>query len=139
MSEAIKTIDPRLQAPRVVPRVPVTGPARPGQPAAPTAAGSFSQVLDETLRKSDSAEVRFSAHALERLKERNIHLTGADMEQIREAVDRVAAKGSRESLLMKADLALVVNVPKRTVITAVPGQMMKEHVFTNIDSAVLLK
>lgn len=139
MSDVIRTIDPRLQAPRVVPRVPVTGPARPVPTAPPTAAGSFSQVLDETLQKSGSAEVKFSAHALERLRERNIHLTGADLDQIREAVDRAAAKGSRESLLVKADLAFVVNVPNRTVITAVPGHLMKEHVFTNIDSAVLLK
>ena len=140
MSEAIRSIDPRLQAPRVVPRVPVIGTPPAGQPVgAVDAVGSFSQVLDQTLKKSQSAEVKFSAHALERLKDRNIHLTGADLEQIRDAVDKAAAKGSKESLLVKSDLAFVVNVPNRTVITAVPGNLMKDHVFTNIDSAVLLK
>ena len=68
-----------------------------------------------------------------------MHLTGHDLEQIRLAVDRAAAKGAKESLLLKPDLALVVNVPNRTVITALPGNLMREHVFTKIDSAVLLK
>lgn len=133
MSEIVRSVDPRIQAPRIV------GPERPRPGAQPAEGGAFGQILSETLRQNSGAEVRFSAHALDRLKEREIQLTPTDHEQIRDAVDRAAAKGSRESLLLKADLALVVNVPNRTVITAVPGSRLKEHVFTNIDSAVLLK
>ena len=33
--------------------------------------------------------------------------------------------------------AFVVSVKNKTVITAVDAQSMREHVFTNIDSAVL--
>lgn len=133
MSDPIRQVDPRIQAPRIV------GPDRPRPVEKPSEAGSFGQILSDTLRQQGGAEVRFSAHAIDRLREREIQLTPSDHEQIRDAVDRAAAKGSRESLLLKADLALVVNVPNRTVITAVPGNRMKEHVFTNIDSAVLLK
>lgn len=133
MSDMTRPVDPRIQAPRIV------GPNQPRPAEKPAEGGSFGQILSETLRQNGAAEVKFSAHALERLREREIHLTPADHERIREAVDRAAAKGSRESLLLSADLALVVNVPNRTVITAVPGNRMKEQIFTNIDSAVLLK
>ena len=33
--------------------------------------------------------------------------------------------------------AFVVSVPNRTVITAVGSEHMREHVFTNVDSAVI--
>ena len=34
------------------------------------------------------------------------------------------------------DVALVVNVPNRTVITAVKQSELKDNIFTNIDGAV---
>jgi flagellar operon protein len=34
--------------------------------------------------------------------------------------------------------AFIVSVPNRTVITALDGGSMKENVFTNIDSAVIV-
>ena len=37
------------------------------------------------------------------------------------------------------DLALVVSVSNRTVITAVDGDHLQDNVFTNIDSAVIAK
>jgi flagellar operon protein len=130
MSE-IPRFDPRIQAPR--------GPALPKAPATKgPEGGGFEPLFASLLEQAGSAEVKFSAHALERLRERNIHLSGHDLEGIRSAVDQAAAKGCRESLLLKSDLALVVNVKNRTVITALPGRSMKDHVFTNIDSAVLL-
>ena len=53
-------------------------------------------------------------------------------------VDRAAAKGAKESLVMIDDVALVVSVKNRTVITAVDKAQLKENVFTNIDSAVIV-
>ena len=50
----------------------------------------------------------------------------------------LAAKGARDALLMRADAAFVVNVPNRTVITAIDRQEMQHRVFTQIDSAMLL-
>jgi len=132
MSDALRGLDPRVQAPRL----PTLPEARKTVPAGST---GFGDILRETLEKGRSEDVRFSAHALERLSSRNVHLTQSDLEQIRNAVDKAAEKGSKEALLLKPDLALVVNVPNRTVITAVPGSQMKEHVFTKIDSAILLR
>ncbi len=132
MTDALRGLDPRIQAPKP----PTLPEARRSVPAGGT---GFGDILRETLEKGKTEEVRFSAHALERLSSRNVHLTQSDLEQIGNAVDKAAEKGSKETLLLKPDLALVVNVPNRTVITALPGSMMKEHVFTKIDSAVLLR
>ena len=60
------------------------------------------------------------------------------MKQLEGAVDSVAQKGGKESLIMMGDAALVVSVKNRTVVTAMDRQGMKGNVFTNIDSAVVL-
>lgn len=113
-----------------------------GQPApAPVrrdpGAPSFADVLQQRLLETQEG-VKFSAHAQERLKLRAIELSSADLSRIDEAVRRAAAKGSRESLLLSEKAAFVVSVKNRTVITVVDAAHMKENVFTNIDSAVIM-
>ena len=96
--------------------------------------GSFDQVLNQTL-----GGVKFSQHASQRLQTRNINLSNDQMNQLKSAVDKAAQKGARESLiLMNNDLALVVSVTNRTVITAMDGASIRDNVFTNIDSAVIV-
>ena len=116
------------------PRLTPGGPLRPGAPATP-AGSSFASVLQQTL---DQGQLKFSAHAQERLQASQTQLSPGDVSRISEAVSRAARKGARESLILMPDLALVVSVRNRTVITAVEGQRMKENIFTNIDSAVIL-
>ncbi len=100
-----------------------------GRPAA-GGNGDFARILGDKLA------VKFSAHASERLRSRK--LSPEEMAKIKKGIERAAGKGSRDSLLLLPDLALVVNVPNRTVVTAVEGERMKEGVFTNIDSAVIV-
>ena len=54
-----------------------------------------------------------------------------------EAVDKARNKGGRETLILLGDVALVVSVVNRTVITAIDGDSLKDNVFTQIDSAVI--
>lgn len=82
--------------------------------------------------------VRFSAHAQARLQSRHIELDAEALRRVENAVDKAAQKGSRESLLLMDDVALIVSVRNRTVITAIDKENLKENVFTNIDSAVVL-
>ncbi len=82
--------------------------------------------------------VRFSAHAQARLQSRHIELDAEALRRVESAVDKAAQKGSRESLLLMDDIALIVSVRNRTVITAIDKENLKENVFTNIDSAVVL-
>ena len=60
------------------------------------------------------------------------------MEKLGEAIDKAAKKGAKETLVMAGDSAFIVSVKNRTVITAMDATAMKENVFTNIDSTVLI-
>ncbi|MCX7568521.1 hypothetical protein OS242_00885 [Tumebacillus sp. DT12] len=96
---------------------------------------SFQDELNKALQ-SQAQVVTFSAHAMERLRSRNIRLTQDDLVRLGNAVDKAAAKGGRESLVVYKDTAYVISIKNRTVITAVDTAHMKDHVFTQIDSAV---
>jgi len=96
----------------------------------------FDTVLQTTVQQGSA--LKFSAHAKERLSLRNINLSAQDLSNITNAVNKAAAKGARQSLLVMNNLALIVSVTNRTVITALDDSNMKENVFTNIDSAVIV-
>ena len=81
--------------------------------------------------------LHFSKHALERVQRRGIALDPTTLGRLHEGVGRAAGKGSRDSLVLVDGTAFVVSVPNRTVITAVGSEHMREHIFTNIDSAVI--
>jgi flagellar operon protein len=111
----------------------------PGAAAAPAGAKSFQEfMLDRLQQQAPREKVALSAHAAERLKTRNLELTGEDMANLEKAVDRAAAKGSRDSLIMMKNLALVVNIKNRVVITAMDGSSLKDNIVTNIDSALIV-
>lgn len=95
--------------------------------------GAFQQLLQQEIYG-----VKFSHHAQQRLNVRNIQLSVQELQKINAGLEKVSQKGAKESLFMMGDLALVVNVPNKTVITALDGKSMKDHVVTNIDSAIIL-
>jgi flagellar operon protein len=103
--------------------------------AAAAAARPFAEVFRSTLGQEPG--VRFSGHAVQRLERRGIDLDATTLARLREGIDRAAAKGSRDSLVLMDGTAFVVSVANRTVITAVDAGSMRERVFTNIDSAVI--
>jgi flagellar operon protein len=83
--------------------------------------------------------VKFSSHAQDRLKSRGIDFGEEMMKKLSGAVDKAAQKGStKDSLVLMQDLALIVNIKNRTVVTAMGREGMGENVFTNIESAVIL-
>jgi flagellar operon protein len=95
---------------------------------------SFGGVLAAKLQ---SAPLRFSSHALQRIERRNIPIDDSTVARLDDAVKLAASKGARDSLVLVDRTAFVVSVPNRTVITAVDQEHMREQVFTNIDSAVI--
>ncbi len=112
---------------------------------APRNTKGFAEVLENQQRgiwgKSPiplEKEVRLSAHAQERLNQQNITISPQDISRINEAARKAEMKGSRESLILLRDLALVVNIRNRTVITAIDSARQKGKIFTNIDSTVIL-
>ena len=96
---------------------------------------SFRSILDRT---ASSGDVRFSAHATARLQSRNIALSNEDVAKINAMTDKAAAKGAKQSLFLLRDVAMVVSVTNRTVITAVDRSSLKDNLFTNIDSAAVI-
>ncbi|HXL04561.1 MAG: flagellar protein [Firmicutes bacterium] len=122
---------------------PPVGPVKPARPVGRESAPAprviegkdFSEVL---RREIDKGEIRFSGHAEMRMRMRNISLSQEEMAKLNDAVDRAEAKGARESLILMDKLAFIVSIKNRTVITAVDEERMKENVFTNIDSAVIV-
>ena len=97
---------------------------------------AFEQVLQREVAQTQG--VRLSRHAQERLESRGLRLEPADLARLGEAVDRAAARGARDSLVIDGPRTYVVNVPSRTVVTAMYAEQLKGNVFTNIDSAVVL-
>jgi len=96
---------------------------------------NFGDLLKE---KVVPQEVKFSAHAENRIKSRGIELNSELKQRINKAVRDVASKGGKEALIFADKSAFIVNVPSRTVITAIDGESFKENVFTNIDSAAIV-
>lgn len=105
-------------------------PAAPVSTGTPVKGPDFASVLADKLK--------VSSHAQTRLESRDIKLSATDWQRVMDGVDRAAAKGASESLVMIDQTALIVSVKNRTVITAVDQASLKDQVFTNIDSAVIV-
>jgi len=110
-----------------------TSPRKPeaiANPAVPST--SFRDILGSKMPNP----VHFSKHASIRLNDRNINLTGEQIDRVADGIGKANEKGIRDSLVLVDNVALVVNVQSRTVITAIP--QMQENVFSNIDGAVIV-
>jgi flagellar operon protein len=99
-------------------------------------AESFKDMFSREL--AGERGVTVSKHASERLYSRNMQLSDERLQQVAGALDKAEGKGSRETLIMFDDLALVASVKNRTIITAFDRDNLKEGVVTSIDSAVIL-
>jgi flagellar operon protein len=117
---------------------PLQAPQRPVPARHQGATGSespFAKILDA---KAAPQPLAFSRHAQERLQARGISLSEQDLTQLAGAVETVAKKGGKDSLVMLGNAAFVVSVTNRTVVTAMDRASMQGNVFTNIDSAVVV-
>jgi flagellar operon protein len=95
----------------------------------------FGKVLEQVQKQND---LKLSSHAMDRLNERNIKLSDSDMTKLKDAVENIRNKGGKEALILYNNVAFITSIRNNTIITAVDSQNMKENVFTNIDSAVVL-
>jgi len=98
---------------------------------------SFADLLQKQVEQA--RPLKFSAHAQERMAGRGISLSGSDLQNLENAANAAAAKGSREALLMMNDVGFIVNVKSRMVLTALDTAMLNDRVVTNIDSAVFVQ
>ena len=103
---------------------------------------SFQKILDaktnQKIEDNETDTLRFSKYAAARLADRNISLTQAQMERLSDGTKKAGEKGIQESLVVVDRLAFIVNIPNKTVITAMDQAETDENVFTNIDGAVFM-
>jgi|SRR5690349_3853371 flagellar operon protein len=113
---------------------PLAGTPRPaGQaPVRSTGGPSFQDAL-----QGANSGLQFSSHAAKRIDRRDLNLDQGKLDRLNSAVSKAAQKGARNSVVMLDDLAVVVDVRDRKVVTAINAEAGKERVFTNIDSVVI--
>jgi flagellar operon protein len=86
----------------------------------------------------EASEVQFSKHAQQRVEQRGIEITDNLINELNTAVSMARSKGSKDLVVIDGNGAFIVNVPNKVVVTAISGEEMKDNVFTNIDSAVII-
>ena len=126
-------VPPGIVAAEAVPAV--TTPAQTAALNLPVGTPTFASVLAHSTTAAEAP--KFSRHALERVNRRGIHLDQSTLQRLAGGVSRAATKGSKAAVVFVDSTAFVVSVPNNTVVTAVGSEHMREHVFTNIDSAVI--
>lgn len=100
---------------------------------------SFQDILQQiNLDATQGSELKFSKHAVGRLETRNITLSQTQVERLQDGVKKADEKGIKDSLLLMDKLAFIVNVPSKTVITAMDQTKSNEQIYTNIDGAVIV-
>lgn len=95
---------------------------------------SFRDIL-EKQQVSETGTLKFSKHANDRLASRNIDLSNEQLERLENGARKAQEKGIYESLVMVDNIAFIVNIKNKTVVTAVNDS--DDKVFTNIDGAVI--
>ena len=98
----------------------------------------FNNLLKETIESQQSEGIKLSVHAAKRLQDRNMDVDGAELKKIQSGIDKLASKGGNDSLLITGKGAYIVDVPNRTIVTAIDKDSISENVFTKIDSTVIL-
>ena len=101
-----------------------------------TSGVQFADLLQQEAQKAQS--VQFSKHAALRVQERGIEMTDTLLSDLNQAVQKAQAKGAKDVVVIGKSGAFIVNVPNNVVITTMSGAEMKDNIFTNIDSAVLI-
>jgi len=109
---------------------------RDNQRAGNTSGSSFKQMFSAELAESHG--LSFSRHAHERMFSRGLEMSEDTLSKLAGAIDRAQSKGSKETLVLTDDLACVVSVKNRTVVTVFDRDNLRDGIVTSIDSAVIV-
>ena len=90
------------------------------------------------LQEKAKIDFKFSNHAVERMRARGIHYSPKEMSSIQNAINSAKDKGAKETLVLTDKSAMIVSVKNSTVVTVMDKDALKENVFTNIDSTVVI-
>lgn len=82
--------------------------------------------------------LKFSNHAIDRMQARGVRFTPEELGRIENAVAKAEGKGAKNTLLLTDAAAMIVSIKDKTVVTVMDKANLKENVFTNIDSTVVV-
>jgi flagellar operon protein len=88
-------------------------------------------------QEHNNPEVSFSLHARQRLEQRRLNLSEQELDRLERAVGALSRKGGKLSLVLLDQLAMLVSIVNRRVITVAGQEQLEQNVFTNIDSAAV--
>lgn len=97
--------------------------------------------IDQQLKAKADVKpmtLKFSNHAVERMSQRGMTFTPEQMTKIENAARKAGEKGSKETLIFSEDSALIVSLKTNTIVTVMDKNALKDNVFTNIDSTVMV-
>ena len=129
-------MDPRIALGQIRPRT-AASVRRQDSPPPGGIQATFGPLFQQALQGQVKSGLHVSAHAEKRLQERNICLDAKMRDVLNTALDELQAKGARDSLVVTEDGAFVVNVPTRTLVTAMDVREMRDRIVTQIDSVSL--
>lgn len=99
---------------------------------------SFREIFASKQAAVQEGELKFSKHAAKRLVDRGIELDDNQLMRLEGGARKAGQKGIVESLVLMDELAFIVNVPSKTVVTAMDSKSEEENIFTNINGAVIV-
>lgn len=100
--------------------------------------GEKGAAFGDLLQAKKLESLNFSKHAVKRMDERGIAVDSQLMDNLAHAVDGARQKGAKDVAVIGSQGVFIVNVPNNVVVTTMSTEDMKDKVFTNIDSAVLM-
>jgi len=108
------------------------------RPSLGKAPSSSSPEEFQKILRQEEGKLSMSQHAETRIRSREIPWNAAMEKRVMGGIEALEAKGSREALILADDVAFIANIRSKTIVTAMDRAQLKERVFTNIDSAVLV-
>ena len=96
---------------------------------------SFEEILAARL---PSGSVKLSPEAKEMLQAVGVELKPMDLDRIGKGIDRLGESGGQKGLLISEKVAMVVDVPERSVTAVTAREEIRDHVFSGVDSVMLI-
>jgi flagellar operon protein len=105
-------------------------------PAVKPSTTEFKEILSSEL--GIAKPLQFSKHAAQRLESRNLVFGSEELTKIENGLAKAEKSGSKETLVLTNDAALLVAVKSRTVVTVFDRDTLRNGVVTAIDSALII-
>jgi flagellar operon protein len=91
-----------------------------------------------SLNFKDVLNTQLTNHAVRRIENKNISVTREDAAKINKALEIAKTKGSNKTLVLLSDKIALLSVKDNKLITMMGKNSLKQDIFTNIDSVVLM-